>query len=644
MFKKLILSILITLNFCRCIAQGALVYDYSTSGINDSLKTDAHAVYRLDEALLEINSPAHFKQTVHQIITILDEEGAGHLYKSIAFDKFTKVNNIDIRLYNKSGIELKRFRKSDFETRSYLDGSTLASDDKIMRLHIAYNVFPCTVEMSYTIEASGYIELPDWIISNQSESTEDFRYTVVVPNSIDIRYRSRNMDLKPVIQTDDKNKTYSWEVKNVKACKISPNGFKTSKYLPRIEVAPNFFEYDGYKGSFSAWNDFGKWNYPFYEDKPALSQERITEIKALIPPNSTNRDKINILYSYLKHNMRYVSIQLGIGGFKPFPAKFVDENKYGDCKALTNYMRNLLSIVGIKSYPALITSGYNSVPADPSFPSDVFDHVILCIPQEKDSVWLECTSNSKPAGFLGSFTENKYALLLKEDGGVLVQTPKSNYKNNQLNSKTEIELEADGGAIVENNVSATGDIDDFLNEVSKEDNDRQKEIYVHYFNYKDPEEFSVKGSEQANTSSVYKFQLNYDKIYDFKTGNKYFLPQSIYKLSNEKLSTSYSRTNEYLFEYPYDKTDTTIFHLPENFKIENTPSPIEVNNDLGYYKKQVVINNEARTITVIAHLILKNNIISAMDYKKIAEFFATVQKDEDQKIVVQNNGNAVVQN
>ena len=99
--------------------------------------------------------------------------------------------------------------------------------------------------------------------------------------------------------------------------------------------------------------------------------------------------------------MRYVSIQLGIGGFKPSAAKFVDEKKYGDCKALTNYMKNLLSVVGIASYPALINAGYNKYPADTRFPSDPFNHVILCVPMEKDTVWLECTSNNAKAGFFG---------------------------------------------------------------------------------------------------------------------------------------------------------------------------------------------------------------------------------------------------
>jgi hypothetical protein len=71
---------------------------------------------------------------------------------------------------------------------------------------------------------------------------------------------------------------------------------------------------------------------------------------------------------------------------------------------------------------------------DPDFPENGFNHVILCVPDQKDSVWLECTSSSNEFNELGTFTENRYALLITDEGGALVPTPKSYSSSNTLSS------------------------------------------------------------------------------------------------------------------------------------------------------------------------------------------------------------------
>ena len=76
---------------------------------------------------------------------------------------------------------------------------------------------------------------------------------------------------------------------------------------------------------------------------------------------------------------------MGIGGFKPFAATFVDQKKYGDCKALANYMRALLKAVDINANYAIVRAGTNEKPADFNFPDNPFNHAILCIPFKNDN-------------------------------------------------------------------------------------------------------------------------------------------------------------------------------------------------------------------------------------------------------------------
>jgi len=189
--------------------------------------------------------------------------------------------------------------------------------------------------------------------------------------------------------------------------------------------------------------------------------------------------------------MRYVSLQFGIGGYKPFTVKYVDEKKYGDCKALSNYMRYLLDVADIKSYPVLINAGYNAEPLDPTFPKTSFNHVILCVPDKADTVWLESTSNDNKAGFLGSFTEDRLGLLLTENGGSIIKTPASRYKNNLLSSYSEIFLDEKGGAKTQTRFYATGDIAFEFGQIKKLEPADMKLALTGYMNYRSAEVFET---------------------------------------------------------------------------------------------------------------------------------------------------------
>jgi hypothetical protein len=632
--KNLIFSTAMCLSLLT-FSQGTAFLKYSAIGIDDSLKKDANAVLRLDEGILEISSASRYTLKEHQIITILNKQGAHHLQHTYGFDKFSKIDDVEIVVYNELGIEIKKYKKKDFEIQSAYDGMSLVTDDKVMHLFTPSPGFPCTIEIKRQRSATGYLELPNWYMNTDHESIQIFRYVVKVPSDIDIRHRSKNFNLTPQIQTIGNQKIYTWETGNIKARQFESNIYEKSHYLPQIEIAPNQFEYDGHRGQFKTWKDFGEWNYSLYEQKDnPFTDQRISEIKAVVATQSDVNGKVAVLYNYLKKNMRYVSIQLGIGGFKPFPVRFVDEKKYGDCKALTNYMRNMLQTAGIKSYPALINSGYNKSPVDQTFPSSPFNHVILCVPNGKDSIWLECTSNSSESGFLGSSTENKNALLLTENGGILVPTPKSNFAKNTLHTRTEVLINSDGGAEASSLIFSTGDIYDIFNYLKQLSPEKKKELLIQFLKYKVPDSFLANEGKDSVGGYISNFKFSYEKLFDFNAGNKYFFAQRLNRLCNEELPEIESRISEYIFEYPYDKRDTTIFHLPQNFTIDNIPPVHEIKNNNAYYKNETLYDASTNIISVYTNLVLKKNIIQPNEYKDMATFFQSVNRNQNQKIVL----------
>lgn len=179
----------------------------------------------------------------------------------------------------------------------------------------------------------------------------------------------------------------------------------------------------------------------------------------------------------MQENTRYISISLGIGGWQPFDAKYVSSKKYGDCKALSNYMYALLKEAGIRSVYTVTGRGFDLNYFLPDLPCSQFNHVILFVPNGNDTTWLECTSQSLPAGYVGVDNCNRQALAVDENGGVLVNTPSYRMNENLQQRIIVATLEADATLNIKSSTTYGGiqqdRYHDLINSLSK---DKLKEV------------------------------------------------------------------------------------------------------------------------------------------------------------------------
>jgi transglutaminase-like putative cysteine protease len=124
------------------------------------------------------------------------------------------------------------------------------------------------------------------------------------------------------------------------------------------------------------------------------------EIQQITANCKTPLEKMEKIYGLLQQKTRYISVQLGIGGWQPFDATYVAEKGYGDCKALSNFTKAMLEVVGIPSYYTIIRAGENATEINPAFPANQFNHAILCVPLPKDlsakSLWVFIGFHERP--------------------------------------------------------------------------------------------------------------------------------------------------------------------------------------------------------------------------------------------------------
>ncbi len=621
MISKALLSTL----FCAVTFQG--FSQYSASSIPDSLKEDAAVVKRLEEVTFHVKDVDNATLNMHKVFTVMNEKGRSKLFFYLTTSKALKIDEVDIRVYDADGIPIAKYKKRDLSKQAYQGG--LVVDGMYHWLTIPFNSYPVTVEINYETVYSNSLNYPRYDIQEAKESVESSMFKVIVPFDLDLRYMEQKVHLTPVISEEGNNKTYTWRTKGLKALKRDENGAVASTADPAIIIAPNKFRCFNTFGDMSSWKTFGKWAYDLQTGLHDLSPERQAFFAELVKGAKNDREKVALIYEYLQKNFRYVSIQLGIGGYKPFPAKFTDEKKYGDCKGLSFFMNAALKSVGVKSYTALINSQYNDEPVIEKFPHNEFNHMILCVPQAKDTIWLECTSNSIDFAHLSESTENRYALLLTEQGGVLAATPKSRAAFNAVTSSTIISLNEDGSGKVSSNFANGGVYKMIANEILESKKDEQKVMLVEYLGFKQPDVFTVGGKNDA-----LNIELEIEKIPQFSTGSKMFINPRINPIWMSVLPKAEGRKEDYFFRYPFVKTDTTIYNLPADFIAESVPPARELTCDYGTFKTDYKYVKEKNQVVCIAKLELAQLRIPVAKYAEVKKFFDGVISENNQKLVI----------
>ena len=414
-----------------------------------ALAEGAPVVVRSYDAEYDVDGPGRATTRVTLVATALAPAGREWVGEmSVVHGGFRDLRRFEGVLRDASGAVVRRLGRRDAQDEAL---GSLYDDLRVRRATLYGDRYPFTVEWSYEVEHRGVLGWPTWRPQPEGRPVEAARFTLLTPPSTAVRTRPRDVG-EPRLGPRDRKTERVWTVGQRAATTTEPFGPPSWEQLPELRLGTDRFEIGGAAGTLDSWRGLGQWYGSLAEGRQVLPPEAQREAAARLVGAGTDLEKARRLYRYLQETTRYVSVQLGLGGWQPYDAAYVFERRYGDCKALTNYMQALLAFAGIDSDPVLVEAGDDGTDLDPDFPDNVFNHVILRLPMRTatldagDAVWLECTSSYASFGHLGSFTEGRPALLVADGASRIVQTPVSPPEANRTVRAAEVRLDARGGA------------------------------------------------------------------------------------------------------------------------------------------------------------------------------------------------------
>lgn len=565
---------------------------FAVSNINKSLLIHANAVVRHYDKEVVIAATDDVATKEHIVMTILNEKGQRYAVAVAFFSSSAKIKKMTAVAYDENGAQLYKVKESDFISRSLSPQAGYYDDSKLRYYEFAKSRYPYTVDIYIETRQNQTFSLPDWMPQEGDDvAVEDAALTVTTVPGCQLRYKAFQIADSPVITKDAAQYIYSWKIAQVAAQPDEPMAPETRLSRPSVLLAPARFEIEAHTGTMTGWHDFGKFLYELNLRRDVLPEAERKKIHAMADKFSDEHDKIKVLYKYLQDNFRYVAVEYGIGGIQTLDAGFLCANRYGDCKALSNYMMAMLKEVAIPSNVVVIAAGETPrMQMQPDFASSQFNHVILCVPMAKDTVWLECTSNDLPYNYLSDFTQDRNALMVTPDGGVVVHTPVYGAAVNKAIHRASATINEDGSLNVKMDNHYTGmpairvfhatthvtqhELDQYLSNKFK-----LPGYQVIKSDYKRAEDASVMTIDET-------MEINAANMVS-RSDSRLFVDADLVPLGSGLPAAAAARKNPFFISSSYAQEDYFEIDLPANEIPEFLPDPVSLNYPFGSYSCSV---------------------------------------------------------
>jgi hypothetical protein len=400
--------------------------------------------------------------------------------------------------------------------------------------------------------------------------------------------------------------------------------------------------------TYKDWSEFGSWYTQLAsgvrDANPAL-QQRVQE---LAPASLPLMDRIRALARFAQHDVRYVEISIGIGGWRPHLAADILTHRYGDCKDKATVLSSMLAQIGVKSYYLLVDTERGKFTKN-SPPQAAFNHMILAIalpeasyakplpalfehPKLGHLLIFDPTNEWTPFGQIPPYEQDSYGLLVGEQGGELINLPLSKPEANEITRTAHLKLLPDGtlqGQIeeVRTGFAAMWQRLRLQRELTSQ-NDRLKMLErflgTTVANFK-IDSFEVINADDIEKDLVFRYTFTADH-YAKNAGPLLLLRPRVVGEMAGAWDTSKPRHYAYQFDAPFMESDTVEIALPDGFKVDELPDPAATTFPFGEYTSK--IENSGNLLRYNRQYRMNATLVPLEQTGNLKKFFSDITADE----------------
>jgi transglutaminase-like putative cysteine protease len=611
-------------------------------------KTDAVVLYA--ETTLTVQSNGKIKRLYREAVKILRPDGEARGTIRVYFDAQSRITNLHAWCVPVSGKDYEVKDKDAVESAVIgVDGGELMSDLRTKTLRIPAATAGSVIGYEMEQELRPYVMVDEWGFQD-TVPVREAHYTLRLPGGWSYKANWRNHSEAHPAETAAGQ--WQWSVSDVGAIHVEPDmppwrGIAGSMVIALVPPS-------GQDPGIQSWRDLGAWYLGLTSGRREASPEikqKVADLTASVP---SMLGKMQALASFVQNDIRYVAIELGIGGHQPHAAAEVFSHRYGDCKDKVTLLSTMLKEIGIESYYVLINTERGSVTAATP-PNLAFDHAILAIalPASLESATLQAriahpklgrilffdpTNALTPLGRLSGALQANFGMLVTSDGGELIELPQLPVDTNGIQRTAKMTLDDKGtlrGDVHEVRFGDRAAAQRYELRTTTQDTDRIRPVEAVV-----GASFSTFQILKATVANLriadQPFEWNYTleaENFAKPAGDLLLVrPRVLGSKSSGLLETKEAR--HYPIEFAGPERDTDMFEiaLPPGYEMEELPPPVDVDDGFASYHSKTEIVGRALRYTRTFEI--KDLSVPVSKAGQLKDFYRTIAGDERNSAVL----------
>lgn len=472
------------------------------------------------------------------------------------------------------------------------------------------------VELSYRVDDVSHQNMfrdyfgdVQYFRSHQPNAHEE--YVLITPLARTIYMKQPEMEGLVYTRTEDNGQRIDrFVAENVAPILAEENMPGTTEIAPYLHVS-----------TYSTWQDVGHWYWGLIRDQLYADDSLKRTVADLMRGANDTETKVRRIYDWVVSNTRYVALEFGIHGFKPYRVPQIVQRGFGDCKDKASLLYTMLTDAGVEARIVLIRTRRNGHIADAPASLSIFDHAIAYVP-ELDR-YLDGTAEHNGSREFPSMDQGAEILIVGPDSAEFKRSPVLPPEGDLRIREMNVTLAADGSAELQVAETVQGAQAGAYRETYEAEGTRKERLERSLragFPGLELIEQQFVGLDDREVSPRYTYRATVPRFADVQDTTLTIAPAMLGELTRAFARTP---TRQYLLDLggTAGSLETRVLRLPEGFRAKELPENGEARSRFGVLS--IAVEQSGATVTVKTKFELAIDRVAPSEY---AEFRQWVQR------------------